>query len=183
VGGVWKESNTREIPDPAHRRRIALAVAGVQRVLPLWKQRYGQNDIPQVALSTVEAIVGGKRVDAQNVLDKLWGDVVHLSVEEPFPEVAVGFAAVQAISTAMQDELFAPSNLDPGREDGDDPESWDSAFYASVAAAGGLPSDPQSNADIDWNSGRGGWVTGSKPRWRRRRNRLFNNRRRSRSTT
>ena len=134
--------------DLDRRQRIALAVIGVRHVLPLWQQRYPDSDIPDVALSTIDAIVQGGEVDASDTFDELWEAVVHLSVEQPFPEVAVGFAAVQALSTAMYDESFDPDDLDTEREDGDDPESFDSAYYAAVAAAHGQPADPKSNAEL-----------------------------------
>jgi hypothetical protein len=148
---IWSEFGMRAGPDDrlakVHRERISLAVAGVERVLPLWKRRYGHNDIPAVALSAIKVLVSGEKLDAEKIFDESWAKVVHLSVEKPFPEIAVGFAAVQALSTAMYDEFFDAANLDPDRADGDDPESHDSAYYASIAAAGGVPSDPLSNSE------------------------------------
>jgi immunity protein Imm5 of predicted polymorphic toxin system len=148
---IWNEFGRRAAAhdrlNDAHRKRISLAVLGVQKVLPLWKRRYGDNEIPEVALSTIRALVLGEQPDAESIFDESWGKVLHLSVEQPFPEIAVGFAAVQALSTAMYDEFFDAGNLDPDREDGDDPESYDSAYYASIAAAGGIPSDPLSSPD------------------------------------
>lgn len=148
---IWSDFGKRATAanylNDAHRKRIALAIAGVVHVLPLWACRFEDNDIPQAALSTVKALVGGEQPDAAAIFDRLWGDVVHLSVERPFPEVAVGFAAVQALSTAMHDEFFDSARLDPEREDEDDPESHDSSYYASIAAAGGSPSDNQSSPE------------------------------------
>lgn len=150
---IWADFGPRATPgnylSVPHRQRIELAVAGVRHVLPLWQQRYPDSDIPEDALSIVEAIVeGGGEVDASEAFDALWGAVVHLSVERPFPEVAVGFAAVQTVSTAMYDESFDPDDLDPELEDGDDPESFDAAYYASIAAAHGQPADPGSDAQL-----------------------------------
>lgn len=150
---IWADFGPRATPgnylSAPHRQRIELAVAGIRHVLPLWEQRYPDSDIPEVALSTVEAIVeGGEEVDASDAFDELWGAVVHLSVERPFPEVAVGFAAVQALSTAMYDETFDADDLDPEREDGDDPESFDSAYYAAIAAAHGQPGVPGSDSQL-----------------------------------
>jgi hypothetical protein len=148
---IWADFGPRATPgnylSVPHRQRIELAVAGVRQVLPLWEQRYPDSDIPDVALSTIDAIVQGEEVDA-DTFDELWEAVVHLSVERPFSEVAAGFAAVQALATAMYDESFDPDDLDPEREDGDDPESFDSAYYASVAAAHGQPGAPGSDAQL-----------------------------------
>ncbi len=147
---VWAEFGPRATPDnyltAPHRQRIELAVAGVRRVLPLWETKYPGNDIPTVALSTIEAIVNSG-VDASDTFDELWQAVVHLAGEQPFPEVAVGFAAVQALSVAMYDEFFDADDLDPEREDSDDPESQDSAYYAAVAAADGVPAAPDSDIE------------------------------------
>ena len=149
---VWADFGPRATPgnylSAPHRQRIELAVAGVRHVLPLWQEKYPDSDIPNVALSTIDAIVRGDEIDASGTFDELWEAVVHLSVERPFPEVAVGFAAVQALTTAMYDESFDPDDLDPDREDGDDPESFDSAYYAAVAAAHGQPNDPRSDAEL-----------------------------------
>ncbi len=131
---IWADLNARQ--------RTALAVIGVRHVLPLWRQRYPDSDIPDVALSTIDAS------EQAEIFDELWGAVVHLSVEQPFPEVAVGFAAVQALSTAMYDESFDAEDLDSDREDGDDPESFDSAYYASIAAAHGQPGAPGSDPQL-----------------------------------
>ncbi len=144
---IWAEFGPRATPETylnaAHRQRIALAVASVQRVLPLWEQRYPDSDIPAAALAAIEEVVQG--ADASDTFDELWDAVVHLATEQPFPEVAVGFAAVQALRTAMYDEFFDAEDLDREREDEDDPESLDSASYASMAAAHGPPSHPESD--------------------------------------
>ncbi|HSL54833.1 MAG TPA: Imm5 family immunity protein [Pyrinomonadaceae bacterium] len=147
---IWAEFGPRATSDnylsAAHRQRIALAVAGVRHVLPLWQERYPDSDIPTMALSAIEAITQGG--DASDTFDELWEAVMDLSLERPFPEIAVGFAAVQALRTAMYDEFFDADDLDPGREDGDDPESFDSAYYAAIAAAHGQPADPESDSRL-----------------------------------
>jgi hypothetical protein len=48
----------------------------------------------------------------------------------------------------MYDEFFDADDLNPDREDGDDPESFDSAYYASVAAAQGQPTVSGSNSQL-----------------------------------
>jgi immunity protein Imm5 of predicted polymorphic toxin system len=150
---IWAEFGPRATSGTylsvPHRQRIELAVAGVRHVLPLWEQTYPDSDIPVVALSVIDAITqGGESGDASDTFDELWEAVMDLSLERPFPEIAVGFAAVQALSTAMYDESFDPDDLEPEREDGDDPESFDSAYYAAVAAAHGLPAAPESDSQL-----------------------------------
>jgi hypothetical protein len=150
---IWAEFGPRATPgnylSVAHRQRIELAVAAVRRVLPLWEEKYPDSDIPTDALSAVEEILEGEEeVDLSELFDGMWSAVVHLAADHPFPEVAVGFAAVQALSTAMYDEFFDPDDLDPEGEDGDDPESYDSAYYAAVAAAHGRPDDPGSDSQL-----------------------------------
>jgi hypothetical protein len=150
---IWAEFGPRATSDNylsvPHRQRIALAVAGVRHVLPLWEERYPDSDIPTVALAAIDAITqGGESGDASDTFDELWEAVMHLAGERPFPEVAVGFAAVQALSIAMYDQFFDADDLDADREDGDDPEGFDSAYWASVAAAHGQPSDPESSSEL-----------------------------------
>lgn len=149
---IWAEFGARVTPEtrltPAHRQRIELTVAGVRRVLPLWQQRYPDSDIADVALEAIDEIVNsGGKVDHSETYDQLWQAVIHLSAEDPSVEVAVGFAAVQALCTAIYDEFFDADDLSPDLEDGDDPESYDSAYWAAVAAAGGPPASPESAPD------------------------------------
>ena len=146
---IWAEFGPREANlSVPHRQRIELAVAGVRHVLPLWQERYSDSDIPTVALAAIDAITQGESDDASDTFDELWEAVMHLALERPFPEVAVGFAAVQALSTAMYDQPFDADDLDPEREDGDDPESFDSAYYAAIAAAHGQPAVPGSDSQL-----------------------------------
>jgi hypothetical protein len=148
---IWAEFGDRTTPEnnltPAHRQRIELAVAGVRRVLPLWQKRYPDSDIPNVALSAIDEIVKDEEADHSETFDQLWGAAMHLSVEDPSVEVAVGFAAVQALGTAIYDEFFNAEELDPELEDGDDPETHDSAYWAAVAAANGQPANPESSPE------------------------------------
>lgn len=146
---IWAAFGPREANlSVPHRQRIALAVAGVRHVLPLWQERYSDSDIPTVALAAIDAITQGESDDASDTFDELWEAVMHLALERPFPEVAVGFAAVQALATAMYDQPFDADDLDPEREDGDDPESFDSAYYAAIAAAHGQPAVPGSDSQL-----------------------------------
>jgi len=148
---IWSDLGDRATPgsymNQAHLKRISLAVAGVKYVLPLWQQKYKNNNIPLVALSTINKLVAGDQIDASAIFDQLWAETIHLSVEQPFTEIAVGFSAVQALSTAMFDEFFDSTKLDVKRRDDDDPENHDSSYYASVAAAGGEPLSPQSSSE------------------------------------
>lgn len=159
---IWAELGPRATSDTylsvPHQQRIALAVAGVQHVLPIWEQTYPDSDIPNLALAAIETITQGG--DASDTFDELWEAVMELSLERPLPEIAVGFAAVQALRTAMYDEFFDADDLDLDREDGDDPESFDSAYYASIAAAHGRPEDSESDPQLRrefWKW----WLTGA----------------------
>jgi len=155
---IWSDLGNRATSsnymNESHLKRISLAVAGVKHVLPLWQKKYKSNNIPLVALSTINKLIAGDKIDASEIFDRLWSETIHISVEQPFTEIAVAFCAVQALSTAMFDEFFDSTNLDVKREDGDDPENHDSSYYASVAAAGGEPRSPQSSSELRlefWN--------------------------------
>lgn len=61
--------------------------------------------------------------------------------------IAVGFAAVCAVTTALNDEVFGVTELDDLRSDRElDPYEWDASFYASIAYAGGASWESQSSA-------------------------------------
>jgi Immunity protein Imm5 len=60
--------------------------------------------------------------------------------------VTVGYAAVQALTVALQDEEYDPDHLDDSLSDGSkDPESLDTSYNASILAAKGSPQDPTSS--------------------------------------
>ena len=150
---IWAEFGPRAQPPrrltKPHLQRISLAVNGVRHVLPLWERRFPGEELPFSALSAIDDLLKHSRPPAQSqpIFDELWDRLLHLASEKPASEVAVGFAAVQALSTAMYDEFFNAADLDLERNDTSDPESHDSAYYSGAAQAGGLPGGKKSNAE------------------------------------
>jgi hypothetical protein len=132
-----------------HIQRIRLAVAGVVHVAPLWRQRAEEDEVTFEALTSIEKLLRGSLLleDKKKVFDQLWEMAVHRSANASISEAAIGFASVQALSTAIYDEFYDPSCLDPERTDEDDPENHDSAYYSAVAQAGGLPGDENSSPE------------------------------------
>jgi hypothetical protein len=132
-----------------HRRRIALALAAAERVRPIWERRYPKNPLWRKVTATIGQVVRGelKLPAALERFDEYWAEITDLATNDPSPEIAAGFAIVQALGTAIVDEKFDPGAIDPKREDGDDPMDFDAAVYAESAEAGGMPWDDDANGD------------------------------------
>ena len=123
-------------------RRTALATVATQHVLPIWESVWPHDHSPQSILAEAEQVL-------QQIVDKrtAWKDrqqfwVMFLDLgneNEQYQIVsAVGFSAVQALTTAIQDERFDQSNIDYSLTDTDiDPDEMDSSFFAAAAYANG----------------------------------------------
>lgn len=134
----------------AHRRRIALAFAAAERVRPIWDRQYPKSPLWKEVTTTIGRVVRGE-LDLKAALqrfDHFWAEITHLATSDPSPAISAGFAIVQVLSTAIVDERFDASAIDPRREDGDDPMDFDTAVYAEAAEAGGMPWDDQANPDL-----------------------------------
>src|SRR5271165_483619 len=115
---IWSQLGPRSDADhrlsPPHLKRIRLAVLSVELVLPLWERRFGTNRLPQDALALISSYRKGQtRTDVMlSKVGPYWSELEQLSDEYPATEVAVGFGAVQAIGTALQDEFFDSEDID-----------------------------------------------------------------------
>jgi|tagenome__1003787_1003787.scaffolds.fasta_scaffold20979000_4 hypothetical protein len=132
-----------------HASRIKLAVACVVHVRPIWDAKFAGETLVNDALGALEDIVTGSLSYARGTttFDDLWARALRLSEEQQAVQVAVGFASVRALGTALFDETFAVADLDPSRPDGSDPEEFDTAYWCATAQAEGLPDDPMSNKE------------------------------------
>jgi len=151
---IWAQFGPRATPEgrlgrAAHLQRAALAASAAARVQPLWRYRYGNDELPSTALATIKEITAARlsAQQAQAVFNDLWNQALHIATDDPAPEVASGFAAIQAVGAALYDEAFNSNAIDLERLDEDDPENHDAAFYAAAAEAGGMPWDEGSNSD------------------------------------
>jgi len=150
---VWNalgpRATGRDRMSAAHLRRIALAFAAAERVRPIWDRQYPKSSLWKEVTATIGRVVRGE-LDVKAALqrfDKFWAEITHLATSDPSPAIAAGFAIVQVLSTAIVDERFDSSAIDPRREDGDDPMDFDTAVYSESAEAGGMPWDDDANAD------------------------------------
>jgi hypothetical protein len=149
---IWAQFGPRATPEgrlgKAHLQRASLAASAAARVQPLWRHRYGNDELPSTALATIKEITAARlsAQKAQAVFNDLWNQALHVATDDPASEVASGFAAIQAVGAALYDEAFNSNAIDLERLDEDDPENHDAAFYAAAAAAGGMPWDEGSDS-------------------------------------
>lgn len=122
-------------------RRAQLARRTVEHVMPLWQgERPGDTD-PEHVLHLIDGVLDGSvsENEARRAAGGLWAhiDNLILTAGEELP-LHVGYAASRALLSACLDEPLDPPNADPDRTDDDvDPRRLDTAFMASIAAAGG----------------------------------------------
>jgi hypothetical protein len=144
--------------DAGRAARARLARDTVEHVLPEWHSvRPGDND-PQTLLDQIEPTLAGEvsAEDVQRAAGLLWAHTDNLiATTGPEPPLHVGYAAAKALRVALRDERLDPPDTDPDETDaGRDPRVLDTAFIASIAAAGGAPwneaSDPERRRQF-WN--------------------------------
>lgn len=133
------------------KRRATLAILSTQHVLPLWERARPGDTTPQHILAEAERALN-KAVDKQKVWkdrNRYWVQFNDLINENEKNDViaSVGFAAVQALTAALQDERFDPDRIDIHLTDFDiDVEELDASFFAAAAYAHGPIWAPQSSA-------------------------------------
>jgi len=146
---IWTKIGPREGPsaESAKSRRAQLAAQSARKVLPIWIEYFGDDEVPKLALDTASAYCQKEITteNAKSVNDALWDRLLLHAQEKGSIAVAAGFSAVQALNVAIHDEFFDPRDMDLNRDDDNDPDVIDSAYYGAIAAAGGLPGDPASN--------------------------------------
>lgn len=127
---------------PGLIRRTRLCVALVEPLLPLWDEYY-PNKAPQLMLELAKQYLVGKctREILEAKAYAFGGGLMNSDKPETHLAFAVGRASVCAAYVASVDEILRPEQgigedelLDP-----QDPDSWDCAYWASAAAAGGMP--------------------------------------------
>lgn len=129
--------------EPGRATRARLARDTVEHVLPQWHAvRPGDRD-PEEVLAQIEPVLAGEldATDVQRAAGLLWAHADNLIVTTgPEAPLHVGYAASKALRAALRDEPLDPPDTDPDQTDfGQDPRLLDSAFIASIAAAGGAP--------------------------------------------
>jgi hypothetical protein len=137
--------------DRGRGARARLARDTVEHVMPLWRDaRPGDHD-PERLLGLIEPALAGlvDPDEAQRALGLLWAHVDNLiATTGPEPPLHVGYAASRALRAALRDERLDPPDADPALTDvGQDPRLLDTAYIASIAAAGGAPRDGHGDAE------------------------------------
>ena len=146
---IWAALGPREVDGaravigPPLRRRTTLAIFAAQRVIPIWTRAFNSDERPKEMLRIARLYVEEK-VDfkfAWRAKNAFWVEVDRLNGVA----VAAGYAAAQAVTTALNDERFDVQDLDSKVDRDLDPYDWDASFFASVAAAHGAPWEASSD--------------------------------------
>ena len=102
-----------------HKRRTVLAFLTVQHVLPLWEKARPHDDTPHQILGKVEQVMSSWEAgsfDLQSVqreAGEYWTYMDNVALESQGKDaVEVGYAAVEALHTAVADEEFDASAID-----------------------------------------------------------------------
>jgi hypothetical protein len=125
--------------DNSHHRRTALAVLTVRHVLPIWYQKFSDDDRPQQILNLAEKVISGdvSRTFAQKYCQRFWREMQQLGYNDSSMVFTVGCAAVASLDTAIFDENFDDCEIDLNLRDNQDTEGNDTAFFAACTYANG----------------------------------------------
>ncbi len=125
--------------DNGQLRRTALALSTVRHVLPIWNQKFSNDDRPQKVLSLAEKVISGdvSKAFAEKESQHLWREMQKLVYEGLGMAFTVGCAAVASLDTAIFDENFDLDEIDFNLTDNRDTEGNDAAFFAACAYANG----------------------------------------------
>jgi Immunity protein Imm5 len=150
MGPLQKEGE-RALINVGLRRRAELAIMAAKHVLPIWQAAFPGNRGPERMFDIARRYLSGS-IDfkaAWESKNRFWGELENLVAQgsESVTAIAVGFAAANAVTTAICDERFDPDNIDPEILDENlEPYEWDVGFYASIAYAKGASWEPGSDA-------------------------------------
>jgi hypothetical protein len=146
---IWSALGPRGAgPGAGLRRRALLATASAERALPIWRARFGDDELPRETLQLAQRALARdfSEAEADRMSEEIWHMLTELADGESGYSVAAGFAAAQALNTAIHDELFDPEHIDLAGPENEDPDVMDAACYAAIALSGGYPweeaSDP-----------------------------------------
>jgi hypothetical protein len=133
------------------KRRLTLAIETTRHVLPLWKEALPHNTIPQMILTKAEKGLNsiGNEEQVWKIRNTTWVQLLDLGYknEELQSILGAGFAALQALTVALQDEQFDGSEITLDTKDQDiDPETLDASFFAASAFAHGTIWEEESSS-------------------------------------
>jgi hypothetical protein len=145
MGPVVITKRNRAKMTPGLRRRTALAIVTAEHVLPIWERHWDSKD-PHRMLEVVRAYVRDEMSwrDARDEQTRFLGALYNANTDEIsediFHFVYVGYAAVDAVATALKDmDCEDDGTLD------EDLDSWDGSFWACSAYSGDFPWEARSD--------------------------------------
>jgi Immunity protein Imm5 len=136
----------RAVPSVGHRRRVALACATADKVVPLWERRLLGDSRPKLMIGLARAYARGEISEeaAREENSRFMTELEDMLEEEVGNVEYAGWAAVAAVVVAGCDEDL--SEPDSDLDDLDvEVTSWSTAYAASVAYANGAPGQPGSD--------------------------------------
>jgi len=133
------------------RRRVALARLSAERVLPVWEAERPQDRRPQRMLELAEALLEGREDPV--VADRELGDfMVEVGTLGSGSSPAIsaradssGMAAIDVLATGLSGD-YGPDLPETTDDDDLDPDSWETEYYASLAA-GSYPGAPDEDVE------------------------------------
>lgn len=133
-------------------RRVNLAVLSTRHVMHIWESVWSEDKSPHTLLDKTQMVLSGSLLenDAWKIRNQYWDNYVEINIQEKEHQstLCVGFSAVQALTAALQDEIFDPAHVDKQLTDTDiDADQMDSSFFSSVAYSGGAIWEPGSSTE------------------------------------
>ena len=156
--GIWaafgSKDDSKTSDNSGHKRRATLAILVARYVLPIWDAIWSDDDTPHRLITTAEQVLN-RTIDvktARYYRDEVWTKLENLASEPEHqkPEyqkaINAGFAAINALSSALYDEEFDPDNINYNLTDADvDSYESDSSFWAAAAYSNGSIWEPNSD--------------------------------------
>ena len=135
------------------KRRVHLTILSVQRVQPIWKSVFPNNDGVECMLRLAQDVVADRAdaLDANQQMGDFWTQADNCRSQlrrrtGNSSAVCAGHAAAAAVAVALADKK--PVDCASGEDDeSGNYYDWDVSYFASIAYADGGLSNP--NADIE----------------------------------
>ncbi len=141
----------RETGGNGRAKRVNIAKASVELVLPLWRTLLPNDTTPFHAFDIANALLLGSvsPAHAENEVGSLWShcDDLAFQYDDDQAVIIVGYGAVQVVREALSERHFGCENVpDDGTDRDISPYDHDSFFCAAVAYSGGPTWDTSSSA-------------------------------------
>jgi Immunity protein Imm5 len=128
-------------PEKSHEIRTNLAILCVEKVSPIWNEKYSTYNLPKELIKLAKSVVNGEtsKDSALETANKTWARLDNLKSDGSFANIA-GYTSVKAVYVATSDELWLKPNQDREEieknnlNDTDfDPYTWTVSYSASLA--------------------------------------------------